>query len=83
MSVSETELRRRLAQGETYGMILEGFQSLPGIPDDFCSAEDPEVRARLWQVRRAPKPMPEDFCHDEDPDVRGKLWQQRQHGYSE
>ena len=35
----------------TYGMLLDGFRSLPGIPDDFLSAEDPDVRQRLWIER--------------------------------
>lgn len=32
----------------TYGMLCDGFRSLSGIPDDFCSAEDPADRARLY-----------------------------------
>lgn len=36
----------------TWGMLNEGFQSLPGIPDDFCSAEDPRDRAELWEQRK-------------------------------
>ena len=33
----------------TYGMMLEGFRSLPGVPDDFYSAEDPADRIKLWE----------------------------------
>ena len=36
----------------TYGMLNEGFQSIQGIPDDFCSAEDPRDRAELWEQRK-------------------------------
>ncbi len=32
----------------TWGMLNDGFQSLSGIPDDFCSAEDPADRIELW-----------------------------------
>lgn len=34
-----------------YGMLNEGFRSLQGIPDDFCSAEDPKDRIALWEER--------------------------------
>jgi len=36
------------AEEITYGMLCDGFRSLSGIPDDFCSAEDPKDRAQLW-----------------------------------
>lgn len=36
----------------TCGMLEEGFRSISGIPDDFCSAEDPDHRAKLWEERR-------------------------------
>lgn len=73
-SDQERELQRRLETGETYGMILEGFQSTPGIPDTFCSAEDPAERARLWQERCAcVDDIPDDVFADEDPADRGHL----------
>jgi hypothetical protein len=58
----ELEERRKywLSQGKqpeqiTYGMLNNGFQSISGIPDDFCSAEDPADRERLWEERRPRK----------------------------
>ncbi len=33
----------------TWGMRLEGFRSLSGIPDEFYSAEDPADRKELWE----------------------------------
>lgn len=58
---NETELQKKrkywVEQGKlpeeiTYGMLSEGFQSISGIPDDFCSAEDPDHRRTLWDERR-------------------------------
>lgn len=40
----------RVRRGEaTWGMIAGDFRSLPGIPDDFCSAEDPKDRIILYR----------------------------------
>lgn len=36
----------------TYGMVAGNFQSIAGIPDEFCSAEDLEDRERLWYQRQ-------------------------------
>lgn len=56
----EKDLQTRIAefksQGKdesqiTYGMLNDGFKSLSGIPDDFCSAEDPSDRVKLWNER--------------------------------
>ena len=50
----------------TQGMFCDGFQSISGIPDDFCSAEDPEDRARLLEERR-----PRTYESDNDGYYRG------------
>lgn len=36
----------------TYGMLGDGFSSIPGIPDEFYSAEDPADRSALWHRYR-------------------------------
>ena len=41
---------RKKEEEITYGMLIDGFQSINGIPDDFYSAEDPADRARLWDA---------------------------------
>jgi len=51
----------------TYGLLNEGFQSLPGIPDDFCSAEDPRDRAELWNERQPRQQGYRDFYGDDEP----------------
>lgn len=46
----ENEDIERVRKGEaTWGMIAGDFSSILGIPDDFCSAEDPKDRIRLYQ----------------------------------
>lgn len=44
-------MTKKLEEEVTWGMLCEGFQSLPGIPDKFYSAEDPEDRKRLWNQK--------------------------------
>jgi len=51
----------------TWGMMNEGFQSLPGIPDDFCSAEDPRDRVKLWNERQPQQQGYRDFYADDEP----------------
>jgi len=62
----------------TYGMRLEGFRSLSGIPDEFYSAEDPADREELWrrhlEREESFSKMPEDFYSAEDPADREELW---------
>ena len=54
----EDELERRMDEWKArgyerdrvrWGMLCDGFQSISGIPDDFCSADDPEDRRKLWE----------------------------------
>ena len=49
--LSEWKASGKSREQVSYGMLNDGFQSLSGIPDDFCSAEDPADRARLYQER--------------------------------
>ena len=63
----DKKLKEWIDQGKkpheiTCGMLSEGFQSLAGIPDDFCSAEDPADRIRLWNQRS--KPYVHDSYHE-------------------
>ncbi len=55
----------RVRRGEAnWGMIAGDFRSLQGIPDDFCSAEDPKDRVSLWndyQARESYSPPEERF----------------------
>jgi len=50
----------------TYGMLGDGFSSIPGIPDEFYSAEDPKDRARLWG-----KNQPQPSRLDNDGEYKG------------
>ena len=58
----------RVRRGEaTWGMIAGDFRSLQGIPDDFCSAEDPKDRIKLWNEAQA-RQMP-DYSGMRDCDI--------------
>ena len=48
--LQEQERRKVLGTPVTYGMLGEDFRSLPGIPDNFQSAEDPADRRELWNT---------------------------------
>ena len=66
---NEVERNRQywLEQGKkaeqiTYGMLSDGFRSLEGIPDEFCSAEDPKDRAELWREYQQRQVRSSDEC---------------------
>ena len=50
----------------TYGMICDGFRSQSGIPDDFQSAEDLDVRTKLWSEHQRARRADYDWRDDRE-----------------